>query len=734
MRASCAAPSLAGTLAGDLRRAGGAGGGCGDNDAGELDKTRGVPPRGQRARVDDPGPQDHRRRPRRTRRTSALAGARRRSWRPRSRSAGRRRGRSPCACCSPVPLAEPRLAAAVRRPARDPRVAHLVRARRLRARLQEGSIATSARPAAGRARRSTRAAGLAWNATALDTDAAWPEQRYLDYLAAIDTADELEGVGGAARVGYSPGAHGAPARELRAPPPLPPRPAARAVRAQPLREGRPVAEARGGRRRRVRVARARPVPGGRRRRRGDPARRGRRRSLRPPRRAADRRRTLTAARRARDADEACTIGGGGPIYVAVVGATAARAEVSIEYLAADVADPKCLDGEMPRDAVLVKADWRRQLPGELLPVYDSSGARMATRLAGDAAWDADGTADPGPADIYTVQLPNGARFRMPALHVMTKELDHWAWITLWWSPSPDTDFGADRPAALAALPGPWRNYKMCVSTSYIEGDPDPRGGFGGSLGDALAAVHRGVGAPSWCSNPYLEQGTGNAGTNCIGCHQHGGTTLTPGRDPRRPAAPRRDARPQQLLHRLPLGPPGRQRRGPVLDRPGRGRLLGRERSVTQIDAPARTLRRSRVRRCQAVSAPPLDGAAPDRRCSAPCRSRCSSLSAMRGDRVRRQQPPATTATTGRRTTRRPRCLDAPPIPEGYTRLIGRTWTLQAGRPGHLSLRGSRSRRTCTSRASWRRRRSGRTTPCSRSRAAAAGPDGEQDCVGHARPW
>jgi hypothetical protein len=35
------------------------------------------------------------------------------------------------------------------------------------------------------------------------------------------------------------------------------------------------------------------------------------------------------------------------------------------------------------------------------------------------------------------------------------------------------------------------------------------------------------GEPSWCSNPYLEQGTGNAGTNCIGCHQHGGTGLLP---------------------------------------------------------------------------------------------------------------------------------------------------------------------------------------------------------------
>ena len=48
----------------------------------------------------------------------------------------------------------------------------------------------------------------------------------------------------------------------------------------------------------------------------------------------------------------------------------------------------------------------------------------------------------------------------------------------------------------------------------------------GALGDALASVHSGVGGPTWCSNPYIEGGAGNASTNCIGCHQHGGTDTT----------------------------------------------------------------------------------------------------------------------------------------------------------------------------------------------------------------
>ena len=425
----------------------------------------------------------------------------------------------------PVPLAEPRLAAQLGGQPAIP-AWHTWYARDDFERVFK-KIYRDLGPTGRRARAPVdAAAGLAWNAIALDTDPAWPEQRYLDYLAAIDTADEVDGVGGASRVGYSPGALGhlleSYARLHRCRLEPAPDPYAR----QPMREGRLVTETRtadvGACEWRV----LGPFQAGDAdltvTTRGDGdfdlyVRHGA-----PP--TAD---VYDCRSQGVGASEVCSVDGGGPIYVAVVGAEAARAEVSVEYLAADVADPLCLSGAMPRDAVLVKADWRRQLPGELLPAYDSSGARMAARLAGDAAWDADGAADPGPADIYTVQLPSGARFRLPALHVMTKELDHWAWITLWWSPSPDADFGADRPAAVAALPGPWRNYKMCVSTSYVERDPDPRGGFGGSLGDALAAVHGGAGGPSWCSNPYLEQGAGNAGTNCIGCHQHGGTALTP---------------------------------------------------------------------------------------------------------------------------------------------------------------------------------------------------------------
>ncbi|MDB4935189.1 MAG: hypothetical protein JWP87_2161 [Labilithrix sp.] len=191
----------------------------------------------------------------------------------------------------------------------------------------------------------------------------------------------------------------------------------------------------------------------------------------------------------------------------------------------------CFSQEFPVDAALVKMSWYRanfgaeRLP---LPTYDTSAktlkAKMSASDADQGAWGKGvGTADPDEASIYTVGMADGTKFRMPAMHLVTKELREWLWITIWWSDKPNEDFGADRPAEITNLDGPWKNYKMNVSVSYEEKDPDPRGGFDGSLGDALEAAYTGVGKPSWASNPYLEKGAPNAQSNCIGCHQHAGT-------------------------------------------------------------------------------------------------------------------------------------------------------------------------------------------------------------------
>lgn len=191
----------------------------------------------------------------------------------------------------------------------------------------------------------------------------------------------------------------------------------------------------------------------------------------------------------------------------------------------------CMSREFPADAVLVKASWYRANFGLKVPTRDTSADTLKKRLAGEldeGGWgkSGEGEADPTESDIYTVKMSDGTRFRLAALHILTKELRDWFWITLWWSPDADSDYGADRPAAIKALGEPWSHYKMNVSVAFEERDPDPRGGFAGSLGDAIAATYAGKGKPSWVSNPYLEKGAKNAQTNCIGCHQHGGTAET----------------------------------------------------------------------------------------------------------------------------------------------------------------------------------------------------------------
>lgn len=188
--------------------------------------------------------------------------------------------------------------------------------------------------------------------------------------------------------------------------------------------------------------------------------------------------------------------------------------------------------------VVIKATWSRVGFGFDLPVHDTDAATLGEKIGpgkralfpeeGDRQipppQNLDEITFPTPDDIYTIKTKSDSVYRLTGLHIMTKELRHWVWVSLWWSDDPDNDFGADRPASWEALGPAWQNYKMCVVTDYLEGDADPAGRFADlpSLQAALAATGS-VGQPTWCSNPYIERGPGNARTNCIGCHQHAGS-------------------------------------------------------------------------------------------------------------------------------------------------------------------------------------------------------------------
>lgn len=358
-----------------------------------------------------------------------------------------------------------------------------------------------------------------WNTRAVEELPTWPAERYFEYLAAIDQAGEIAGLGGISRVGYSPAAG---RHLLRSYPEIL---ACRDAGAPPARAVGPAVEAPVAREA-VEGAACEPRLVGLYAIDADETLRG---VLEEGDEA-----TLTL----RAGAEVCATGAGiaceisGPALVEVTvdpGPAPLRSVVELTRRSTKPAWSACLDGAFPVDSAIVKADYRRADLEIKLPVFSTSAAALRARLDGDASWEiADGEADPGPTEIHTLTLPNGNNFRLAALHLMTKELDHWQWITLWWSDSPDDDFGADRPPEIAALGGPWSHYKMCVVTAFDEKDPLAGGGYEGAhptLAEALAATYGGVGAPTWCSNPYLEQGHGNAGTNCIGCHQYGGTDL-----------------------------------------------------------------------------------------------------------------------------------------------------------------------------------------------------------------
>lgn len=339
-----------------------------------------------------------------------------------------------------------------------------------------------------------------WNPHAVEEDPTWPEDRFDAYVASLDEDAEIAGIGGISRTAYSPAA----ARHLL-------RSYTEIVGCDGATPPPPVTDAPStGPRRMVHEAVSLEACE---RRTWGPYFVGNGETLVA---------AATGAARLEVTDdegaivctalegESCEAGGPGALHVATTAFESGPVTLDIDYEEANPEWASCLKGPFPLDAAIVKASFSRVWPGDPLPTYETSPSALAARMQGDASWNvADGFADPGPESIYTVTTPSGATYRLAGLHLMTKELDHWLWVSLWWSPDPDEDLGADRPAAVADLDGPWKGYKMCVVSAFAEAD-----GEDGADG-----------APSWCSNPYLEQGHGNASSNCIGCHQHGGTGL-----------------------------------------------------------------------------------------------------------------------------------------------------------------------------------------------------------------
>lgn len=230
----------------------------------------------------------------------------------------------------------------------------------------------------------------------------------------------------------------------------------------------------------------------------------------------------------------CVLNGPGTFLVRVkANGRASAGALDVNYSPPNASVTACLHGVFPPQAATVAMEWRRADLGMPFVTYDTSASGLSRRLArAEATWGTgDGTANPSPQEIYTLQIESGSVFRLAGMHLRTRELDHWLNITLWWSPEPNQDFGADRPDFIRAMGPPWNAYKMCVATDYDERDPDPDGGYSHdapSLAAALRAAYEGRGGPSWCSNPYIDGAPGLVRSNCVGCHQHAMSGVRPG--------------------------------------------------------------------------------------------------------------------------------------------------------------------------------------------------------------
>jgi hypothetical protein len=185
----------------------------------------------------------------------------------------------------------------------------------------------------------------------------------------------------------------------------------------------------------------------------------------------------------------------------------------------------CVKSEFPSDSVTVKTAWHRHGLEFPLPTFSTSAEALKRRIGPTgSSWDIpDGSSISKPAHPgMMLTTSGGAEYQMTGLHIMSKESRDWIWISLWWSDTPNEDFGADRPDSLKGI---WSNYKMCVVTDFSDhalDDQDLNERYP-SLSAALSAVKDGSGL-SWCSNPYLEKGADNQRTNCIGCHQYSATS------------------------------------------------------------------------------------------------------------------------------------------------------------------------------------------------------------------
>lgn len=182
----------------------------------------------------------------------------------------------------------------------------------------------------------------------------------------------------------------------------------------------------------------------------------------------------------------------------------------------------CLGKEFPMGSYIVKFQWRRLEGSKGIPVPLTSNEDLAQLYQHSYEWKQFSMSWVRPELILNIGPKES--YALVGVHLMEKTTRDWVWISAWWSPEDSSNFAEDRPNTLISK---WlKKAKLCIVDAHkdqaektFENHP--------SLSRAYQITNEFNEGYSWCSNPYIEHGAGNAKTNCMGCHQYAGQNLNP---------------------------------------------------------------------------------------------------------------------------------------------------------------------------------------------------------------
>ena len=185
--------------------------------------------------------------------------------------------------------------------------------------------------------------------------------------------------------------------------------------------------------------------------------------------------------------------------------------------------------QFPETAVMMKTSWKEVNSQDMTLDFDSQSLdanAIRSILEKNTTWSYSIPSKLTPQNSYMVKDPDtGLVWALTGLHVVTKEIKDWVWVTLaWQADSLNTiGFGSDRPASLKG--SIWQNYVMMASVSNEEKAQDPNIGAQGKAlfpefveNNPFNKFKDGSGNKvTFNSNPYIE--LFDSTSNCIGCHE-----------------------------------------------------------------------------------------------------------------------------------------------------------------------------------------------------------------------